>query len=147
MELRYIVFVFSLFFLFTCNKDNDQVEAMSESDIIALNGMDGAYQSALLYNDSLQLCTEDPISCDSTKILHYDEFYHQFDGMFNFHHDNYSHNSSCDDHHHEGGNNIHHNGMMNLNHNDEHEHEYEHNMNSLQIMMELREMHHGVHPG
>jgi hypothetical protein len=147
MKLRYIVFILSISFLFACQKDNDQLNPMSEGDLIALEGMDEAYESALRYNDSLQLCYDDPITCDSTRMAHYDELYHQFDEMFNFHHSNYSHSNSCDDHHHEGGNNIHHSGMMNSFHNSEQEHTYEHNMESWEFMMRLREMHQAVHPG
>jgi len=142
MKSKYFIFVLSISFLLACNKDNDLFDIMSTSDLAALEGMDEAYDNALLYNDSLQLCSDEPTSCDSVTIAHYDEFFHQFDEMFNFHHGNYSHNNICDDHHHEGVNNVHHNGMMGH----DNEHEYEHNMESLELMMELREIHEGIHP-
>lgn len=147
MKLKYIVFILSISILFTCQKDSDLIKVMPETDLLALEGMNEAYESALRYNDSLQLCYDDPITYDSVRMTHCDAFYHQFDEKFNFHHGNYSHNNSCDDHHHEGGNITHHNGMMNSAHNGEHNHTYQHNMESWELMLQLREMHKSVHPG
>lgn len=146
MKVKYIVFILSISFIVACQKDNDQFIPMSDSDLAALEGMDEAYEIAFRYNDSLNLCSTNPQNCDSAIVAQYDEYYHHFDEMFNSHHGNYSHNNSCDDHHHQGGNSIHHNGMMDSYHNDGHEHNYEHNMESLELMIQLREMHEGVHP-
>ncbi len=155
MKSKYFILVFSLSFLFACNKDNDLFEIMQESDLAALEGMDEAYDNALVYNDSLQLCFDDPISCDSVTVAHFDGYFHQFDDMFNLHHENYSHNYIDDDHHHEGGHNVRHGSMGEHQEEDEHgeeeegeeEHEYEHNLETLEMMMELREMHEAIHPG
>lgn len=148
MKFKYIVFILSFSFLLACQKDNDVLNQMTESDLVALEGMDEAYEIAFRYNDSLRLCSTVPQNCDSNMMAQYDEYFHHFDEMFNLHHGNYSHNNSCDDHHHEGGNNIHHhNGMMGSCHNGAHEHTYEHNMESLELMMQLRVMHEGFHPG
>lgn len=153
MKSRYVIFLLGLFVMVACNKEDDLFGIMPESDLIALEEMGEAYENALLYNDSLQLCSTEHMGCDSTTMFHYDELFHQFEEMFDIHHDAYSHNNVGDDHHHEGGHNIRHGGMMNHNgdsgHNDDdgHDEEYEHNMETLELMMDLREIHKGIHPG
>jgi hypothetical protein len=158
MKSKYFILVFSFSFLFACNKSNDLFDVMPESDIVALEGMDEAYNNALIYNDSLQQCADEPTSCNDATVAHYDEFFHQFDDLFDQHHEDYSHNNMGDDHHHEGGNNVRHGSMMgdddHCDHcddddddDDDGDHEYEHNMETFEMMMQLREMHENVHPG
>ena len=145
MKSKYLILVFGTLLLFACNMEDDTHVELTEADLIALDGMEEAFESAVLYNDSLHFCSTEPLSCDSTTMLHYDALFHQFDEMFIHHHDNYSHNNNDDDHHHEAGNMIHHGGMT---HHDDDEHdEYEHNDETYDMMRELREMHEGIHPG
>lgn len=167
MKVKYLVLVFSISFLFACNKEDDLFEIMPVNDLIALEEMGEAFEHALLYNDSLTLCSTEAMSCDPSTIAHYDELFHQFDEMFNLHHENFSHNNIGDDHHHEAGNTIRHGWMMNDHeegehheeeddddehgeedeHGNEDEHHYEHNLNTYHLMKELREHHAEVHPG
>ena len=161
MRVTILVSVFSIFLLFACNKEDDLFTVLPESDLVALQGMEDAYDNALMYNDSMLLCTDQP-TCNDAMMMHYDEMFHQFDEMFDMHHGNYSHDNMDDDHHHEGGQNVWHGDMMNGhdnhgqdNHgqgnnghddNDGDGHGYEHNMETFQMMMDLREMHKQVHP-
>ena len=152
MKLKSLIILLATLFIIACNKDNDLFEIMPQSDIEALEGMETAYESALAYNDSLILCADNQGTCDPLTIAHYDEQFHQFDDMFNLHHNNYSHNNMGDDHHHEGGNNIRHGWMMGDHDDDGHDdddddHEYDHDMDNFEMMNELREMHELVHPG
>lgn len=155
MKSTYLILALSIFILFACNKDDDLFKIMPESDLLALEEMGEAYEHALLYNDSLMLCATEPMSCDSATMFHYDDFFHQFDQMFDLHHGNYSHHNEADDHHHDGNDNIWHGNMMEHHgegehHGDEHgddEHEdYGHNRETFELMMHLREMHDEVHP-
>jgi hypothetical protein len=160
MKATYLVFALGIFILFACNKDDDLFKIMPESDLIALEGMDEAYEEALHYNDSLMLCVSEPLNCDSATMYHYDELFHQFDEMFDLHHGNYSHHNEADDHHHDGGANIWHGNMMGHHnegghnedeggdeHGDEDEHEeYRHNRETFELMMHLRELHDEIHP-
>lgn len=145
MKSKYVILGLGIFLLFACNKEDDLFDVMPETDRIALEGMDEAYENALVYNDSLLVCSTEPMSCDSATMIHYDEMFHQFDEMFDFHHANYSHNNVGDDHHHEGDHNIRHGWMMH--HNDDEEHGYEHSIETFELMMDLREMHEDIHPG
>jgi len=142
MKYIYPIFGVIIFLIFACTKNDNLLDDLSESDLIALELMDEAYNGALLYNDSLRFCYMAPISCDSVTIYHHDKIFHQFDQMFEIHHSNYSHNNVGDDHHHEGEDNIRHGWMM---HNDD-GHGYEHNLETWESMMEMREIHEEVHP-
>ncbi len=146
MKLKYLIPALGIFLLFACNKEDGLFKVMPETDLIALEGMGEAYENALLYNDSLLICTTGQMNCDEATISHYDELFHQFDEMFDSHHADYSHNNVGDDHHHEDGHSIRHGSMM---HHDDggEEHGYEHNMETTELMMDLREMHEGIHPG
>ncbi len=152
MKLNYFILVLSLSFLFACNKDNDLFDVMPESDIAALEGMDEAYDNELIYNDSLQLCSDEPTSCDDATVAYFDELFHQFDDLFDQHHENYSHNNMGDDHYHEGGHNVRHGSMMgdddhgDDDDDDDDDHGYEHNMETLEMMTQLREIHESIHP-
>ncbi|KAA3638946.1 MAG: hypothetical protein DWQ02_04420 [Bacteroidetes bacterium] len=140
MKFKYLIPVLGLLFLFSCNKDLD---SLSEADLIALEGMQEAYEKALEYNELLVQCEDPSMGCDSLTIAQYDELYHEFDSMFDFHHENYSHENGFDDHRHEGG------SMINMNNNCcDHmdEHGYDHNMETNEWMEELRLMHEPVHP-
>ncbi len=148
MKVSHLILILVAFGFAACN-DDDLFKVMPESDILALEGLHGAYDNAVVYNDSLMLCAENPGSCDSVLMVHYDEMFHQFDSLYNFHHDNYSHNNVGDDHHHVGDSGImDHNGMM-----DDHEdymhgagdHEYMHNSETHELMEELRKMHEDFH--
>lgn len=160
MKSTYLILALGIFILLACNKNEDDLfKIMPESDLIALEGMEEAYEMALQYNDSLMLCTSEPLSCDSATMYHYDELFHQFDEMFDLHHGNYSHHNEGDDHHHDGNNNIWHGNMMEHhsedgNHDDEdgdehgddeHE-EYGHNRETFELMKHLREIHEEIHP-
>jgi hypothetical protein len=123
------------------------VEAISESDQIALEGMKESYEAALLYNDSLTMCSIETFSCDSATISHFDDMFHQQDEFFEFHHGNFSHNNDGDDHHHPNGQTVWHDGMMGHDqHSDDEHHGYEHNSETLENMNHLRELHLEVHP-
>ncbi len=135
-----------LLLLSACNMENHLFEDMPEKDVMALEGMEEAYENALVYNDSLMYCTTGEISCDTDMPFYYDDLFHQFDEMFTLHHNNYSHNNTDDDHHHEQGHNILHGWMMNGHHMDENEHGYEHDIGSFEIMTVLRESHEDIHP-
>ena len=146
-----MIFFLSLIFLIACNKD-EFFEIQPESDHEALEGMEETYEKALTYNDSLMFCSIDPNICDEETMSHYDDLFHEFDDMFDIHHGEYSHNNVADDHHHEGDHNVRHGWISH--HDDgghhggeEEEHHYEHNLETLEMMMELREMHELVHPG
>ncbi len=148
MKTIYLIFGLGIILTFACNKEDDQFKVISEDDIIALKGMDEAFQAASLYNDSLSMCVNDPIGCDSMTMFYYDEQFHQNDDLFEMHHENYSHNNVGDDHYHDGTNNIQNGGMMhneNDGHNNE-DHQFEHNQETLGLMMDLREMHDIIHP-
>ena len=151
MKSKYLILAFGIFLFLACNKEDDLFDVMPETDLISLEGMDEAYESALLNNDLFLACTTEPMNCDSITMFHYDDLFHQFEEMFDFHHGNYSHNNVADDHHHEGDHNIRHGWMMNHDdgeeHTEEEEHGYDHNMETLELMMELREMHEDIHPG
>lgn len=150
MKATYLILALGIFIFFACNKDDDLFKIMPENDLIALEGMDEAYENALLYNDSLLFCSNEPTSCDSATMFYYDNLFHQFDEMFDTHHQNYSHNNVSDDHHHEEGHNIRHGWMMGHDgeeeHNEEENHEYEHSMETFELMMHLKEMHDEIHP-
>lgn len=146
MKFTQIIFVFIVLFLFECTPKNHLFEEMLEGDLIALKGMETAYENALVYNDSLKYCSSGQVNCDTDSQLLYDDLFHQYDEMFSLHHKNYSHNNTDDDHHHEQGHNILHGWMMNGHHRDEDEHGYEHDISSFEIMIELRESHLQVHP-
>ncbi len=147
MKSKYLFLVLGLLLIFSCMDEEDHVDVLSESDKVALQGMGENYEAALRYNDSLKMCTNAPLNCDSTTMFHYDDMFHQFDDMFNFHHDDFSHNNVDDDHHHPDGQTIWHGNMMGHDGgtNDEHN-EYEHNNESFEEMMHLRELHDEVHP-
>ncbi len=93
MKSKYLIIAFGTFSFFACHKEDDLFKIIPETDLIALEGMDEAYETALLYNDSLLACSTDPTNCDSATMIHYDELFHQFEEMFDFHHENYSHNN------------------------------------------------------
>lgn len=153
MKSKYLMFIFLGFLVvFACNKEDDLFDMLSESDHEALEGMEEAFEAATRYNDSLTICINDFTSCDSVRMWHYDDMFHQFDEMFDHHHGEYSHNNHDDDHHHNDGHTIWHGGMMG--HGDGHddggsdddEHEYEHNNETFEAMRHLREMHDEIHP-
>lgn len=146
MKSTHLIFGLIIFFLFACTPKNHLFEEMPEGDLIALEGMETAYENALVYNDSLKYCSTGQINCDTDSQFFYDDLFHQYDEMFSLHHNNYSHNNTDDDHHHEQGHNILHGWMMNGHHRDETEHGYEHDISSFEIMTELRESHEQVHP-
>ncbi|MCB9326435.1 MAG: hypothetical protein H6571_22040 [Lewinellaceae bacterium] len=140
MNFKYLIPVLGLLFLMACNKNKD---SLSEADLIALESMEEAYEKAVQYNESLVLCSDVATACDSITIAQYDELYHQFDSMFDYHHENYSHGNDFDDHRHEGG------SMINMNNNCcDHgdEHGYDHNTETNEWMEELRLLHEPVHP-
>ena len=151
MKSIYLVLLFGLSIIVACDKGDGMFDVLPEGDEIALEGMGEAYEHAFLYNDSLSVCHDEPMSCDADFIARCDEQFHQFDEMFDLHHNNYSHNNFDDDHHHEGNNNVHHGGMMNHHPDDGHkggeDHGYEHNFEAFQMMVQLREIHERVHPG
>ena len=146
MRSKYLMFIFlGILVIFACNKDDDHFDEMSESDLIALEGMSEAYEAALRYNDSLTICTNDPLGCDSTTMFHYDDMFHQFDDQFNIHHNEYSHNNEDDDHHHSNGQSVWHGNMMGHGDNESHS-GYEHNNETFEDMRHLRELHDDIHP-
>lgn len=151
MKSKYLIFPVIIFLLFACNKENTLFEVTSENDLIALEGMEEAYERASQYNDSLMLCFNESMDCDLVIQMHFDERFHQFEGQFDMHHANYSHNNTEDDHHHEVNRNIRHGSMMNDHDEEENENEaehgYEHNMDSFEMMTDLREIHEAIHPG
>lgn len=149
MKLKYLIFLFTLSIFLACHHDEiDLFEITPEGDLIALEGMEEAYERALLFNDSLITCSNESMDCDLATITHYDELFHQFEEMFNTHHSNYSHNNIEDDHHHELNRNIRHGSMMNHDEDeDEDEHGYEHNMETFERMMDLIALHEEIHPG
>ena len=147
MNSKYIILVLSVLLIFSCTDKEDHVDVLSESDEVALEGMGESYEAAFRYNDSLAMCINEPLSCDSATMTHYDEIFHQFDEMFKFHHENFSHNNIDDDHHHPNGQTVWHGNMMGHEENpDEEHHEYEHNNESFERMMHLRELHDEIHP-
>ncbi|MFT5168192.1 MAG: hypothetical protein ACI8P3_003433 [Saprospiraceae bacterium] len=146
MNFKYLILVSISFLFFACNKADDLFDVMPESDLIAIDGMEVAYDSALRYNDSLLLCSTEPGSCDSVTMFHYDDIFHHNDSLFILHHENYSHNNMGDEHHHEGGSIVHHGGMMHHDDHDDGHDKYEHNDATFDMMKELREMHEGIHP-
>lgn len=144
MKSIYILLSLGVFLFLACNKEDGLFTTTPQSDLLALDGMNDAYETALRYNDSLWICSSVPITCDSSTMFHYDDQFHHFDGMFDYHHNNYSHNNKSDDHHHEGD----HGWMMHHEeeHHNEEEHGYEHSSESLELMMNLIEMHEEIHP-
>ena len=146
MKLIYSILALSIVLIFACNKMDDHYDDMPESDKKALEDMSAAYQSALLFNDSLTICTNEPSSCDSATMFHYDEMFHQFIDQFDFHHGEYSHKNVDDDHHHNTGQSKGHGNMMGHIEHGNHNSDYEHNNETLEEMMHLRELHVGVHP-
>lgn len=149
MKSKYLILVFSVLAVFSCMIDEDHLGILSETDLVALEGMSENYEWALQYNDSLMMCTNEVFNCDSITMFHYDDMFHQFDDMFSIHHDQFSHDNVDDDHHHSNGQTVWHGNMMG--HDDNHavddDHgEYAHNNESLEEMMHLRELHEDIHP-
>ncbi len=147
MKSIYLILVFGIVLIYACNKNDGHFQVMPESDKIALEGMSEAYEAALRFNDSLTICTNEPLSCDSITMFHYDDKFHQFDDQFNLHHNEYSHNNEDDDHHHNSGQSVWHGDMMGHggSHNDDHI-DYDHDNETLEVMMHLRKLHEDIHP-
>ena len=147
MKVFHLIFILGILGFVACNND-DLFQVMPQSDILALEGLHGAYDNAVVYNDSLMFCAENAGICDTAIMARYDEMFHQFDSLYNFHHDNYSHNNVGDDHHHGNNNEMGHHHMM-----DDHEdyihsagdHGYMHNSETHELMEELRRMHEDFH--
>ena len=148
MKVCQWIFIMITLFFMSCD-DSGLFKVMPESDILALEGLHEAYDKALTYNDSLQLCDATPGSCDSMQMAYFEEMFHHFDSLYDFHHDNYSHNNIGDDHHHVGNNDfMDHNGMM-----DDHEdyvhtnenHDYMHNSETHELMDQQRTSHEEFH--
>ena len=124
-----LIIVFSAY---SCQKEND--DHLSEADQVAFDGMEDAYKSAELYNDSL-INTN-----DSTMMDYYDNMFHFYEGLWEQHHSGYSHDNSHDDHHHDSDG-MHNDGMMNDHDNNDGHHSYHH-----ESMDDLTEMHNQYHP-
>jgi len=150
MKITYLFLALCMTLFIACDKDNF-FDEMSESDIVALEEMGEALEHAELYNDSLTLCGTELI-CDDDLIAHYDKEFHHFEELFTEYHNGYSHNNIGDDHHHDGDRFIRHGWMMGGHDDDDDdgdddEHEFGHDMDSYEMMLELRELHESVHPG
>ncbi len=166
MKTRYLLITILLTVLLACSDENSLFEIMPESDLIALEGMDEAYDEAINYNDLMIHCLEDGDHCDQSVLLEYDRLFHQADEMYDLHHNNYSHNNVDDDHHHDGDHYVRHgwvehheeDGHMGdgeqheeeEEHNEEEEHQeghdYMHDFDTYSKMLKLREMHKSIHP-
>lgn len=116
---------------FACQKENN--DQLSETDQAAFNGMEEAYKNATLYNDSL-INTN-----DSTMMEFYDDMFHYHEGLWEQHHEGYSHGNSHDDHHHDSEG-MHNDGMMDNHNNSDGHHIYHH-----ENLEGLTEMHKQFH--
>lgn len=83
--------------LYSCNND-DMHNELSQEDLLALNGLRDAYLSAFDANAELKLAVQQG---DDDGIHFHDSVFHHFEGMFEEHHNDYSHTNAHDDHHHD----------------------------------------------
>ena len=126
-----------------CQEDSDLAKELSPEDELAAEGMEEAFETAELYNDSLIWC-DTTLSCTPLFINYCDGIFHHHDELFDFHHDNYSHNNVDDDHHH-GPVSQHHHGDM-VHHDDGGGGHHGHSIHNHEEMNELKEDHKPYHP-
>ena len=124
-----------------CHKESDLFTKLSSEDEQAQEGMEKAFKSATLYNDSIIWCSDINQNCSDAFINYHDSLYHYNIEQYESHHDNYSHNNTDDDHHHSAKSEHHH--SMNEH---EEEEEHGHNQESHSNMSNLREYHRAYHP-
>ena len=139
-----IIFIASVVVaLIGCQKKSDLSDVLSPQDELAAEGMEEAFATATLYNDSLVWCNDTSHNCSQTFIHYCDSLYHQHSDEYDTHHDNYSHNNLDDDHHH-GAVSQHHHG--NIEHGGEEDEHHGHNQEGHNEMNGLREVHKPYHP-
>ena len=130
--------------VYSCQKESTLNKELSDADKLAVEGMETGYETAKLYNDSLVWCNDTSNNCDETFKSYCDSIYHEFDDLYEMHHNNYSHNNMEDDHHHSAMS-SHHHGNEEHDEDDEDEH-HGHTIESHTMMEELRELHKIYHP-
>ena len=74
--------VIGILLLIACTKENDLYNIESKRDLPLLEGMEKAYQKALLYNDSLWTCVNKPDGYAATDMAYYDQLFHRSDRNF-----------------------------------------------------------------
>lgn len=134
----------SIGFITSCHKESDLFTELSAEDELATEGMEEAFETAKLYNDSLIWCDDPNHNCTQTFIDYCDSIFHHHDNEYDTHHNNYSHNNVDDDHHHSAVS-QHHHGKIEHHGEDDDEH-HGHNQESHNEMNELREHHKPYHP-
>lgn len=100
---RWFCFLF-VAILTSCASDEDPFEGartLSQEDLVSLEGMQSAFNLALLYNDSLDNVAPDMAENMDSVLHYYDQQFHVNDSLFNHFNDLYSHQNLQDDHHHD----------------------------------------------
>lgn len=150
MKSIFTILVAVLFIsIISCQKQSNLNEELSLEDLEATEGMEEAYEKAIIYNDSLIWCLENNSICEEEFLNYCDDIYHEQDGLYEFHHNNYSHNNMEDDHHHGAVSDHHHGNSMNDDsgeHNEEEgEENHGHSLENYTMMMDLRELHNSTY--
>lgn len=137
-----MVLLFGLLVMVSCEKEGNLNKELSDSDKLAIEGMEEGYEIAKLYNDSLIWCSDTSNNCAPSFKEYCDSIYHVFDNLYEMHHNNYSHNNLEDDHHHSSMSEHHHGNEVHEEANGVHGHTTE----SYNLMMLIRESHKPYHP-
>jgi hypothetical protein len=146
MKTVYSIFVFiSIFAMVSCDKESDLNQELSAADKVAAEGMEEAYESTRVYNDSLVWCDNSGSTCSLEFVNYCDSLYHNFDEEYNYHHNNYSHNNVGDDHHHSAMS-MHNHGSNNQHGEGGEEGGHGHSIHGHNEMTELHALHQGYHP-
>lgn len=83
--------------LYSCDND-DMNSGLAEEDLKALNGLRDANTGALDANAAFKIAVQQG---DADGVHFHDSVFHHFGGLFEEHHNNYSHANEHDDHHHD----------------------------------------------
>lgn len=126
--------------MLTCCRKAEDTREPGETDLETLEQMEVAYKRAYQYNDSLHRCLNQGDTCQPGYLLHCDSMFHFFLQRWEYHHGEYSHNTSGDDHHHSGGMTNHHNRRNG------HEHRQGHSLYQHDLVSELMTDHEPLHP-
>jgi hypothetical protein len=138
------VLIAILFLLASCQKESDLATELSETDDIAVEGMEEALHEAEEHNGELVVCA-DSNNCTVSEIAMIDSLFHYHSDQFDFHHASYSHNNMEDDHHHSAIS-SHNHGSSTAEHEEDAGGHHGHNIESHHEMVELRAEHEQYHP-
>lgn len=116
-----------------CKKDNEHI--LSQQDKAALENMNIYLKKTQLYSDSLQLCCDSTMNIsDSLNYYYLDSLLHHCNSMFEYYHNEFSHEDShCNYSDNQNGNGMMGGGMHNNNSDDQHcnNSDDQHGMNNM----------------